>query len=164
MKRTKAGTLSSASVSSLPLTGCCVREAGDLSHSRSLTRDPIFFRARSRVSCALTLCPLTSHLSPFHSTDYHLVLLPHTVGSSLMPVLQPISLHGMDASLSSAHLSFSGSRSKPLRVGGFGHTPIMRVVFVISASCLLRLSPYPSAGPTSPTLHSPGAVSGTAVP
>jgi hypothetical protein len=83
----------------------------------------------------------STHLSPFHSTDYRLGLLPFPVDSSLMPVLQSISLHGMDASLSSAHLSFPGSRSKPYRVGGFGHTPIRRVVFVISASCLLR--PYP---------------------
>lgn len=74
----------------------------------------------------------------------------------LMPVFLPISLNGMDASLSSAHLSFPGSRSKPHRVGGFGHTPIRRVVFVISASCLLRPYPHPStAGPTSPALAFP---------
>lgn len=82
------------------------------------------------------LCPrpLSVHLSPFHTTDYGLVWLAH-----LLTVLQPISLDGMDASLSSPHLSFPGSRSNPHQVGGFGHTPIRRVVFVISASCLLRL-------------------------
>jgi hypothetical protein len=145
----------SASLSILPLTGLSAR--GDLSHSRSLPRDPIFFRPRSRVF--LSPQPLSAHLYPFHSTT-QLVATP-IEPPSLMPVSRrlPISLHdGMDASLSycSSFLSRHPIEAAPSgRI--WPHSD--------QEGCIRNLRELPpslptqhsSAGPTSPALHSPRA-------
>src|SRR6267154_5426741 len=67
----KLGVMSSASVSSLPLTGLRARGQGDLSHSRSLHVTRYFSEhvLGFPVPSASVRSPLTSHLSTRPATD-----------------------------------------------------------------------------------------------